>query len=109
MSIIFRCSFLCSFLLITACGGGSNSESSPTTCAVTQEVLSEDQPLIGAVELYADCSYQGYMVELTSGDINATSLSNAGFAVNSLSSVRIPHGFKVELFKHDHQFGPFIE
>ena len=108
MSIIFRCSFLCSFLLITACGGGSNSESSPTTCAVTQEVLSEDEPLIGAVELYADCNYQGYMVELTTGDINATSLSNAGFADNSLSSVRISHGFKVELFKHDHQSGPFI-
>jgi hypothetical protein len=66
-------------------------------------------PDITGVMLYQDCDYnagtQGYAVQLTKGVYNLGGLAARGFANDSLSSIKIPSGWKVTLYKDDNFSG----
>jgi dienelactone hydrolase len=62
-------------------------------------------PTVTGVMLYQHCDYNagtsGYAVQLTKGSYNLTGLSCRGFTNDSLSSIKIPAGWKVTLYKDD--------
>lgn len=62
-------------------------------------------PDVTGVMLYQDCDYnagtRGYAVQLTQGSYNLGGLKARGFSNDSLSSIKIPAGWKVTLYKDD--------
>jgi hypothetical protein len=62
-------------------------------------------PAVTGVMLYQDCDYNagtsGYAVQLTKGSYNLGGLGPRGFFNDSLSSIKIPAGWKVTLYKDD--------
>jgi len=62
-------------------------------------------PTVTGVMLYENCDYNagtgGYAVQLTKGSYNLGGLGPRGFSNDTLSSIRIPAGWKVTLYKDD--------
>jgi hypothetical protein len=62
-------------------------------------------PTVTGVMLYQDDNYnagtQGYAVQLTKGSYNLGGLVPRGFSNDSLSSIKIPAGWKVTLYQDD--------
>jgi hypothetical protein len=62
-------------------------------------------PAVTGVMLYQDCDYNagtsGYAVQLTKGSYNLGGLVPRGFSNDTLSSIKIPAGWKVTLYKDD--------
>jgi len=57
------------------------------------------------VELFTECNYQGRTVKVPVGEFTAGDLRRLGIPDNSISSIRLPEGFLVELFVNDFQRG----
>lgn len=53
------------------------------------------------VKLYKHCNYSGNNASLSVGEYKISDLVSAGLGNDSLSSLKIPSGFKVELFRDD--------
>lgn len=69
------------------------------------QVVTVYDPTVTGVMLYEHCDYnagaQGYAVQLTKGSANLGGLEARGFKNDSLSSIKIPAGWKVTLYKDD--------
>ena len=74
-------------------------------------VVNVYDPTVPAVELFKDCDYQmggddqAYAVRIGKGSHNLGGLSARGFSNDSLSSIKIPAGWKVTLYKDDNFSG----
>ena len=56
------------------------------------------------VTIYTDCGYQGTAVQLDMGQFLLTSLTNAGFPNDALSSIQVASGYQATLYS-DNYFG----
>lgn len=54
-----------------------------------------------SVELYSECDYAGKVMRLDAGKFTASELQQRGFADNTISSIRVPKGMKIELYEND--------
>ncbi len=58
------------------------------------------EPIAG-ITVYSECNYRGRSATLIPGEYAALSLSRAGLADNSISSIKVPDGFEIQLFEND--------
>ena len=56
---------------------------------------------VAGVTVYSECNYRGRSATLIPGEYAALSLSRAGLADNSISSIKVPQGFEIQLFEND--------
>lgn len=53
------------------------------------------------VTVYQHCGYKGYRVSLSVGSYTTSQLRRLGVRNDDLSSIRVPRGLKVTLYRHD--------
>lgn len=60
-----------------------------------------DTEMPDGVQLFTECNYSGRSATLSVGKYMATDLAALGLGDNSISSVRVPEGMKIDLFEND--------
>lgn len=65
-------------------------------------VITSDE---AGIELYTDCDYRGRSARIPVGEYMSRDLQSVGLSDNSISSIRVPKGFVVEIFVNDFQRG----
>ena len=61
--------------------------------------------MAGEVELFTECNYRGRSATLKVGKYMASDLASLGIRDNSISSIRVPEGMKVDVFENDFHRG----
>lgn len=69
--------------------------------ALATDPISDSETPLTEVELYSECNYQGRSISLKNGKYTASDLQRLGLADNSISSIRVPDGMKIDLFEND--------
>jgi hypothetical protein len=64
---------------------------------ISYENCSEEGPAF-----YQDCDYKGTQRTIGVGNYRLNSLKELGMSNDDLSSIKVPTGYKVEVFEHDH-------
>lgn len=74
------------------------------------ELTPSPQPRpLDPVVLCQHCDYQGYSIAIReSGKYNLTALRRLGFQNDDISSIKVPHGWKVTIFEHDNFSGKYL-